>query len=48
MGAHNWMPNPSRKVPPSPGYPHEPDRFVRGNDLSPVAVYEKARESCRG
>jgi len=31
-------PNPSCKVHPPPGYPPEPGRFVRGNDLSPVAV----------
>ena len=33
-----WLPNPSHKVPPPPGYPPEPGRFLRGNDLSPVAV----------
>ena len=31
-------PDPSRKAHPPPGYPPEPGRFVRGNDLSPVAV----------
>lgn len=34
----NWVPCPSRKVQPPPGYPPEEGRFVRGNDLSPVAV----------
>ena len=34
----DWRPNPAFKVPPPPGYPPEPGRFVRGNDLSPVAV----------
>lgn len=33
-----WQPNPSYKVPPPTGYPPEEGRFVRGNDLSPVAV----------
>jgi tetrahydromethanopterin S-methyltransferase subunit A len=36
--ADSWVPNPSHKVPPPPGYPPEEGRFVRGNDLSPVAV----------
>ncbi len=34
----DWSPNPSRKVSPPEGYPPEEGRFVRGNDLSPVAV----------
>ena len=34
----DWAPNPSFKIPPPPGYPPEEGRFVRGNDLSPVAV----------
>jgi len=34
----DWTPNPGQKAPPPPGYPPEPGRFVRGNDLSPVAV----------
>jgi tetrahydromethanopterin S-methyltransferase subunit A len=38
MNEANWVPNPSYKVPPPSGYPPEPGRFVRGNDLSPVAV----------
>lgn len=33
-----WAPNPSYKVTPPPGYPPEEGRFLRGNDLSPVAV----------
>ena len=33
-----WSPNPARKVHAPPGYPPEEGRFVRGNDLSPVAV----------
>ena len=36
--AGEWSPNPGLKVPPPPGYPPEPGRFLRGNDLSPVAV----------
>jgi tetrahydromethanopterin S-methyltransferase subunit A len=36
--ADDWAPNPSHKVPPAPGYPPEEGRFLRGNDLSPVAV----------
>lgn len=36
--ADAWSPNPSRKVQPPPGYPPEKGRFVRGNDLAPVAV----------
>ena len=35
---HLWVPNPSHKVPPPAHYPPEEGRFVRGNDLSPVAV----------
>ena len=31
-------PDPTRKAHPPPGHPPEPGRFVRGNDLSPVAV----------
>lgn len=38
MNATAWSPNPSHKVQPPPGYPPEEGRFVRGNDLSPVAV----------
>jgi len=34
----DWRPDPSHKVPPPAGYPPEPGRFLRGNDLSPVAV----------
>ncbi len=34
----DWTPNPSFKIPPPPGYPPEEGRFLRGNDLSPVAV----------
>lgn len=37
-GQTDWAPCPSRKVPPPAGYPPEEGRFVRGNDLSPVAV----------
>jgi len=33
-----WAPHPGRKAPAAPGYPPEPGRFLRGNDLSPVAV----------
>ena len=33
-----WSPNAARKVLPPPGYPPEEGRFLRGNDLSPVAV----------
>ena len=33
-----WAPNPTHKVPPPAHYPPEQGRFVRGNDLSPVAV----------
>ena len=35
---HLWVPNPSHKVPPPAHYPPEEGRFLRGNDLSPVAV----------
>lgn len=38
MSIEEWKPNPSLKCPPPKGYPPEPGRFVRGNDLSPVAV----------
>lgn len=38
MSMDEWTPNPSHKVQPPPGYPPEEGRFVRGNDLSPVAV----------
>ncbi|MBU0608718.1 MAG: tetrahydromethanopterin S-methyltransferase subunit A [Armatimonadetes bacterium] len=34
----NWVPDSSHKVPPPPEYPPEEGRFLRGNDLSPVAV----------
>jgi len=37
-GSTAWVPCPSRKVTPPAGYPPEEGRFVRGNDLSPVAV----------
>ena len=33
-----WVPDPNRKVTPPAAYPPEEGRFVRGNDLSPVAV----------
>ena len=33
-----WSPNPGYKVQPPTGYPPEEGRFLRGNDLSPVAV----------
>jgi len=33
-----WSPNPGHKVQPPPGYPPEEGRYLRGNDLSPVAV----------
>ena len=33
-----WRPDSSHKVSPPSGYPPEEGRFVRGNDLSPVAV----------
>ena len=33
-----WSPNPGHKVQPPTGYPPEEGRFLRGNDLSPVAV----------
>jgi len=33
-----WKPNPGHKVQPPAGYPPEEGRYVRGNDLSPVAV----------
>lgn len=33
-----WKPNPTRKLCPPPEYPPEEGRFLRGNDLSPVAV----------
>jgi tetrahydromethanopterin S-methyltransferase subunit A len=36
--ARKWTPNPEYKVRPPTGYPPEDGRFVRGNDLSPVAV----------
>lgn len=38
MNTAGWVPNPSYKVQPPPGYPPEEGRFLRGNDLSPVAV----------
>ena len=42
MGTHHnseeWTPNPGRKLQPAAAYPPEEGRFVRGNDLSPVAV----------
>ena len=38
MDDGSWTPDPSHKVHPPAGYPPEPGRFVRGNDLSPVAV----------
>jgi tetrahydromethanopterin S-methyltransferase subunit A len=38
MSVDKWAPNPSHKVQPPPEYPPEEGRFVRGNDLSPVAV----------
>lgn len=33
-----WAPNPGHKVTPPAEYPPEEGRFLRGNDLSPVAV----------
>ncbi|MCL4499153.1 MAG: tetrahydromethanopterin S-methyltransferase subunit A, partial [Chloroflexi bacterium] len=33
-----WTPNPGNKTQPSSGYPPEEGRYLRGNDLSPVAV----------
>ncbi len=33
-----WAPNPTHKITPPAEYPPESGRFVRGNDLSPVAV----------
>jgi tetrahydromethanopterin S-methyltransferase subunit A len=33
-----WVPHPAAKVTPPAAYPPEEGRFVRGNDLSPVAV----------
>ena len=33
-----WTPNPSYKIQPSDSYPPEEGRYLRGNDLSPVAV----------
>jgi len=38
MSPEEWVPNPSFKVPVPPGYPPEEGRYLRGNDLSPVAV----------
>ena len=38
MAPADWTPNPIRKMAVPAGYPPEPGRFVRGNDLSPVAV----------
>jgi len=38
MSLDGWVPNPSSKVPTPPGYPPEEGRYLRGNDLSPVAV----------
>ena len=38
QGSQPWTPNPAYKVPPPTGYPPEEGRYVRGNDLSPVAV----------
>lgn len=37
-GTDDWTPNPSHKAHPPAGYPPEDGRFLRGNDLSPVAV----------
>jgi tetrahydromethanopterin S-methyltransferase subunit A len=36
--AGGWKPNPGHKIQPSTGYPPEEGRYLRGNDLSPVAV----------
>ena len=33
-----WKPNPGYKIHPATGYPPEEGRYLRGNDLSPVAV----------
>ena len=33
-----WKPNPGHKIQPPTGYPPEEGRYVRGNDLSPVAL----------
>ncbi|MDI6813809.1 MAG: hypothetical protein QMD10_09760, partial [Desulfitobacteriaceae bacterium] len=33
-----WKPNPSYKTQPPTGYPPEEGRYLRGNDLSPVAL----------
>jgi tetrahydromethanopterin S-methyltransferase subunit A len=33
-----WTPNPGHKIQPSTGYPPEEGRYLRGNDMSPVAV----------
>ena len=33
-----WTPNPGFKIQPLTGYPPEDGRYLRGNDLSPVAV----------
>ncbi len=38
MGSSDWTPNPGHKLQPTAGYPPEEGRFLRGNDLSPVAV----------
>ncbi|MGB9618966.1 MAG: hypothetical protein ACPL7K_00980, partial [Armatimonadota bacterium] len=38
MATDDWTPNPGNKVQPPAGYPPEEGRYVRGNDLSPVAV----------
>ena len=34
----DWTPNPGFKIQPSSDYPPEEGRYLRGNDLSPVAV----------
>ena len=34
----DWSPNPAYKIQPAVGYPPEEGRYLRGNDLSPVAV----------
>ena len=36
--SQQWEPNPDYKVQPPSAYPPEEGRYVRGNDLSPVAV----------
>jgi tetrahydromethanopterin S-methyltransferase subunit A len=38
MSSEDWTPNPGFKIPPSSDYPPEEGRYLRGNDLSPVAV----------